>query len=80
MTDLQSTNRVAIAKVRETTFGVTPPNPVFKGIRETSSSLAINPQTVVSNEIRPDRQVSDLILVGVQAGGGRRRNVVPDHG
>jgi len=69
MTDLQSTNRVAIAKVRETTFGVTTPNPVFKGIRETSSSLAVNPQTVVSNEISPDRQVSDLILVGVQAGG-----------
>jgi hypothetical protein len=66
---IQSTNRVAIAKVRETTFGVTPVNPVFKAIRETSSSLAVNPQTVVSNEIRSDRQVSDLILVGVQAGG-----------
>lgn len=66
---LQSTNRVAIAKARETTFGVTPANPAFKAIRETSSSLAVNPQTVVSSEIRSDRQVSDLILVGVQAGG-----------
>jgi len=66
---LQSTNRVAIAKVRETTFGVTPATPAFKAIRETSSSLAVNPQTVVSNEIRSDRQVPDLILTALQAGG-----------
>lgn len=66
---LQSTNRVAIAKVRETTFGVTPATPAFKAIREVSSSLAVNPQTVISNEIRSDRQVPDLILVGIQAGG-----------
>src|SRR3954471_19765582 len=66
---LQSTNRVAIAKVRENTFGVTPTTPAFKGIREVSSSLAVNPQTVISNEIRSDRQVPDLILVGMQAGG-----------
>ncbi len=69
MTDLQSTNRVAIAKVRETTFGVTPASPAFKAIRETSSSLAANPTTVVSNEIRGDRQVTDLILTGESAGG-----------
>lgn len=69
MVDLQSTNRVKISKVRETTFGVTPATPAFKTIRQVSSSLAVNPQTVVSNEIRSDRQVSDLILVGLQAGG-----------
>src|SRR5258706_6641244 len=69
MVDLQSTNRVKIAKVREATFGVTPATPAFKAIRQTSSSLALNPQTVVSNEIRSDRQVTDLILVGYQAGG-----------
>jgi hypothetical protein len=69
MVDLQSTNRVAIAKVRETTFGVTPTSPAFKKRRVTSHALATNPQTVVSNEIRSDRQVTDLILTGVQAGG-----------
>ena len=69
MTDLQSTNRVAIAKVRETTFGTTPATPAFKSIRQTSSSLAFNPQTVITEEIRSDRQVTDLILVGQQAGG-----------
>ena len=66
---LQSTNRVKLSKVRETTFGVTPANPVFKTVRQTSSSLAANPKTVISAEIRPDRQVTDLILVDEDAGG-----------
>lgn len=69
MTDLQSTNRVKISKVREASFGVVPTNPVFKTRRVTSHGLAVNPQTVVSEEIRADRQVSDLVLVGLQAGG-----------
>ena len=72
MAELQSTNRVKLSKVRESTFGVTPTSPVFKTQRQTSSSLALNPQTVVSNEIRSDRQVTDLILVGLQAGGDVR--------
>lgn len=69
MVDLQSTNRTKLSKVREVTFGTTPASPAFKEIRNTSSSLNANPQTVVSNEIRYDRQLTDLILVGVQAGG-----------
>lgn len=69
MTDLQSTNRVKLSKVRETTFGVTPANPVFNTIRETSSGLNANPKTIISSEIRSDRQVTDLILVGEDAGG-----------
>nr|WP_143846003.1 phage tail tube protein [Bradyrhizobium cosmicum]QDP27014.1 hypothetical protein FNV92_34890 [Bradyrhizobium cosmicum] len=67
MADLQSTNRVALAKVREATFGVIPANPAFKAVRQTSSSLAANPQTKISAEIRGDRQVTDLILVGEDA-------------
>ncbi|QDP20663.1 phage tail tube protein [Bradyrhizobium cosmicum] len=69
MADLQSTNRVALAKVREATFGVIPANPAFKAVRQTSSSLAANPQTKISAEIRGDRQVTDLILVGEDASG-----------
>lgn len=69
MTDLQSTNRVKLSKVRETTFGVTPTNPVFNTIRETSSGLNANPKTIISSEIRSDRQVTDLILIGEDAGG-----------
>jgi hypothetical protein len=66
---LQSTNRVKLSKTREATFGVTPANPAFKAVRETSSSLAANPKTVISLEIRPDRQVTDLVLVDEDAGG-----------
>lgn len=66
---LQSTNRVRLSKVRESTFGVTPTSPAFKTQRQTSSSLAVNPQTVVSNEIDSNREVKDLILVGLEAGG-----------
>lgn len=69
MPDLQSTNRVAIGIVRETTFGVTPTSPAIKALRTTASSLASSPQTVTSDEIRGDRQLTDLILVGHQAGG-----------
>lgn len=69
MPELQTTNRVALAKAREATFGVIPTNPAFKARRQTSSSLAANPKTVVSNEIRADRQVRDLILVSQEAGG-----------
>jgi len=66
---LHSTNRVKLSKVREATFGVTPANPAFKTIRETSSSLNANPKTVITQEIRSDRQVTDLILVDMDAGG-----------
>src|ERR1700738_2109360 len=69
MTDLQSTNRVKLSAVRESTFGVTPTNPVFNTVRETSSGLNANPKTIISSEIRSDRQVTDLILVGEDAGG-----------
>lgn len=69
MADLQSTARVAIGIAREATFGVIPSSPVFKAVRQTSSSLSASPQTVTSDEIRSDRQVTDLILVGQQAGG-----------
>lgn len=69
MAELQSTNAVAHAKVREATFGVIPTNPAFKAMRVTSSGLNGNPQTVTSDEIRSDRQVTDLILVGQQAQG-----------
>lgn len=69
MTDLQSTNRTKLSRVREVTFGVIPTSPVFKTKRQTSSGLNANPQTVISSEIRSDRQVTDLILLGYQAGG-----------
>jgi hypothetical protein len=69
MVDIQSSNRVKLSKVRESTFGTTPASPAFKTRRATSHGLALNPQTVVSNEIRSDRAVPDVILTAYQAGG-----------
>lgn len=69
MPTIQTTNRVKISRVAESTFGITPSNPAFKTLRETSSSLSVNPKTVITNEIRADRQVTDLILTSFEAGG-----------
>lgn len=66
MTD---TNRVALRIVEEATFGTTPATPAFEQMRVTSDGLTFTPRTVTSDEIRPDRQVTDLILVGAEAGG-----------
>lgn len=66
---MSSTNRVAIGLVAEVTPGTTPASPAITGLRVTSGGLTYSPQTVTSNEIRSDRQVTDLVLVGAQAAG-----------
>lgn len=64
------TNRVALRIVPEVTPGTTPASPAFQQLRITGTpNLARTPQTVVTNEIRPDRQITDLILVGIESGG-----------
>lgn len=67
---MSDTNRVGLRAVKETAFGTTPSNPGFFEIASTGQpSLGFAPSTVVSNLLRDDRQVSDLILVGGEAGG-----------
>lgn len=66
---MSDTNRVAIRIVEESTFGVTPTAPAFQELRVTSGNVGYTPTTVTSNEMRSDRQVTDLILVGAEAGG-----------
>jgi hypothetical protein len=56
--------------VQETTWGVTPGNPVFKKTRITGESLVAGLTTVQSQELRPDRNVPDLPLVAAAAAGG----------
>jgi len=63
-------NRTKIGIITEATWGVTPTTPVFETLRITQApNLAYAPRTIVSNELRSDRQVSDLVLVGAEAGG-----------
>lgn len=67
---LAVTNRVRLGLVREATPNTTPATPAWRTIRPTGASLAATPKTVISDEIISDRQVSDLILVGQDIGGG----------
>lgn len=46
--------------VKETTMGTTPTNPTMKSIRHTSCSLGLTKESFQSNELRSDRQISDL--------------------
>jgi hypothetical protein len=66
---MSDTNRVAVGIVEESTRGTTPATPSIQALRVTSAGLAFTPNTVVSDEIRSDRQITDLILVGAESGG-----------
>lgn len=66
---MSDANRTRVGIVEEGSFGVPPNNPEFQTLRIVSSSLSFAPKTVSSAEIRADRQVSDLILVGAEASG-----------
>ena len=64
-----SANRVDLRYIAESTWGTTPASPALKLVRMTGESLNAAIQTAVSQEIRDDRNVQDLIQVGSQAGG-----------
>lgn len=67
---MSDSNRTQLALIRESQRGVMPATPAFSVIRTTGTpSLGQTPNTVTSNEIRADRQISDLILVGIEVGG-----------
>ena len=62
-------SQTRLASIEEVTYGVTPATPTFLEQRFTSEGLNANIENVVSNEIRSDRNVSDLVQVGANAGG-----------
>jgi hypothetical protein len=64
-----SANRADLRYFPEVTWGVTPGTPAMKLLRMTGESMTAQIQTEVSAEIRDDRNVSDLIQVGSNAGG-----------
>lgn len=67
---MSDTNRVKIAFKKQAGLGQIPANPDLQALRFTGApDLAYAPSTVTSEEIRDDRQVGDLTLVGAQAGG-----------
>jgi hypothetical protein len=63
------TSQTQLASIVEVTAGTTPATPAFTKVRYTGESLKHTRQNITSNEIRPDRNVSDLIQVGGSAEG-----------
>ena len=66
---LASSNRVAVRRIKEVTFGTTPATPTLLNLRYTGESLNYNISNIVSEEIRADRMTSDLIQVQADASG-----------
>ncbi len=63
------TNRTALRFVEETAWGTTPAGPNMQALNFTSESLKSSIQTVTSETIRDDRNVSDIVQVGGGAAG-----------
>lgn len=64
-----SSNRTSLRWIREATEGTTPATPALNELKFTGENLGFNIATNRSNEIRADRNVSDLIRVGADSGG-----------
>ena len=63
-------DRINVAFIQETSFGVTPIGPPkIADIRITSEGLAQENNTADSTEIRSDRQLADIVRTGISAGG-----------
>ena len=58
-----------VSFVQESVFGTTPATPTWQRMRVTSEDLTGEQDTRISNELRPDAEVADLILVGLSATG-----------
>jgi len=64
-----SADLVRLAFVPEDAYGVTPANPEFQVMRITGESVNFAPTTTNSNEMNPNRGVTDLILTGGSVSG-----------
>lgn len=64
-----SSNLARLRVIPETTFGQTPAVGSSKDIRFTGESLDFSITTETSKEIRPDRQIADLVQTGAETAG-----------
>lgn len=67
---IADTSDTRLAFIPEATWGATPTTPAFQKVRYTGENFAHAKATAVSNEIRSDAEVADLIQVGVSGEGG----------
>lgn len=66
---MSSSNRVRIALIEESTYGVTPGAGNFMTARFISESLSGSPETTESQQIRTDRLSSGQVVTGLTVGG-----------
>lgn len=66
---MANTSQTRLAYIAESTWGTTPATPAFNEQRFTGENLNANIANTTSNEIRSDRNVSDLVQTGQTAGG-----------
>ncbi len=66
---MSDANRVRLAFLEESSFGEQETGSVLQILRYNSESLKQDMNTVVSEELRSDRQVSDIARIGVSASG-----------
>jgi len=62
-------NRTGLYYVAETTIGTTPATPTLTELRYTGEGINFGVETAVSEEIRSDRQTTDLLPVGQSSAG-----------
>jgi hypothetical protein len=67
---LASSNRAQVRFIPEATFGVTPNTGNCTNLRATGETLAFEIQTTTSQEIRADRQITDVVQTGASTSGG----------
>jgi len=66
---MSNSSRVQLAGIEEVTWGTTPAS-ALQAIRYTSENLGIRKETLRSDEVRSDRQTTDIVEVGKTVDGG----------
>lgn len=66
---MSDANRSQISYIEEVTWGVTPATPTLQRLRFTDGGPDFNIDNIVSNEIRSDRQTTDLVQTGADVSG-----------
>lgn len=67
---MSDANLAVLAQIAEQSWSVLPPSPTFRKSRFTKDTLNFGKETVVSAELRDDRQIPDILLVGYSSLGG----------
>jgi hypothetical protein len=67
---MSDANTAVLAQIAEQAWSILPPTPQFRKSRFIKDTLNFGKETVVSAELRDDRQIPDILLVGYSTLGG----------